>query len=92
MENSLPSFWSEGISRVFAEAGSTPSSTAAGTLDSSRSPTAKPRKGQTTSTQAKTAKVLQLTEAGHTLSEISGIMGVSKSYVHKLLKMAKQSE
>ena len=85
MENSLPSFWSEGLSRIFADAGPVRGSLSAGSASPTR---AKPRKAQTTPTGIKAAKVLKLTEAGHTRSEVGKMLGISKSYVQKLLKMA----
>ena len=48
MENALPSFWTEGLSRIFADAGPVRESLSAGTKDPSGPSRAKPRKAQTT--------------------------------------------
>ena len=88
MENSLPSFWSEGLSRIFADAGPVRVSPSSGSATSPGPTRAKPRKAQTTPTVIKAAKALRLTEAGHTRSEVGKMLGVSKSYVQKLLKIA----
>ena len=88
MENSLPSFWSEVLSRIFAAAGPVRGSLSAGSAVPAGPTRAKPRKAQTTPTGIKASKVLRLTEAGHTRSEVGNMLGISKSYVQKLLKMA----
>ena len=89
MENSLPSFWSDSLSHIFADVGPARGSLSSGLSTSSHPATAKPRKAQKTTTDFKAGKVLRLTEAGHTRSEVGKMMGISKSYVQKLLKIAR---
>jgi hypothetical protein len=86
LENLLPTFWSDGLSRIFADAGLAPRGDTA--MGSRRDPPARarPRKGQTNPMEAKKARVRQLRQAGHSLAEIARMVGISKSYVHKLLQ------
>ena len=86
MENSLPSFWSDRLSRIFGEAGPVPQSDTTESSGSSVPSGAKPRKGQTTPTAVKKARIHKLRQAGHSLSEIAKMVGISKSYVYKLWK------
>ena len=86
MENALPSFWSDKLSRIFGDAGPALKSAATESSGLIVPYGAKPRKAQTTPTAVKKAKVLKLSQAGHTLSEIAKLVGISKSYVYKLLK------
>ena len=86
MENALPSFWSDKLSRIFGDAGPALKSDATESSGSIVPSGAKPRKAQTTPTAVKKAKVLKLKQAGHSLSEIAKLVGISKSYVYKLLK------
>ena len=86
MENALPSFWCDKLSRIFGEAGPASVPDAAKSFGSTVLSGAKPRKAQTTPTAVKKARVLKLRQAGHSLSEIAKIVGISKSYVYKLLK------
>ncbi len=86
MENALPSFWSDKLSRIFGDAGPALKSDATESSGSIVPSGAKPRRAQTTPTAVKKAKVLKLSQAGHSLSEIAKLVGISKSYVYKLLK------
>ena len=74
------------MSRIFGEAGPASKSDAAESSASTVPSGAKPRKAQATPTAVKKAKVLNLRQAGHSLSEIAKLVGISKSYVYKLLK------
>ena len=77
MENALPSLCSDKLSRIFGGAGPASKS---GTAESSGTivpPGAKPRKAQATPTAVKKARVRKPRQAGHSLSEIAKMVGVS---------------
>lgn len=84
MENRLPTFWSDALSRIFASAGSSSPSRpeAAGSGKSTR---ATIRIGQKTSTQSKRQRAKELRKAGYSYSEIGEMLGVSKSQAFRLV-------
>ena len=88
LQNDLPSFWTQSLSRIFADTGPVGESLSSGSKDPSGPTRAKPRRAQTTPTEIKAKKARRLKEAGYSLSEIAKMLGISKSYVHKLLKLA----
>jgi DNA-binding NarL/FixJ family response regulator len=63
MENSLPSFWTPGLSKAFAD----------------MKPTAEIKAPKKTTKEEKMAKVKELSEQGFSLGEIAKMQGISKS-------------
>jgi len=89
MENQLPSFWTESLSRIFEDAPVIPD-TAGGerkihTGHKVDNKTALPRKGQRTSTEEKRERARKMRAAGHSYGEIAKALGVRRSYAHKLV-------
>jgi len=88
MENQLPSFWAESLSRMFEDA-----PVMLGTDGEEReiqghkfnSKTALPRKGQRSSTEEKRERARKMRAAGHSYGEIAKALGVARSYAHKLV-------
>ena len=68
MENALPTFWSDKLSRIFGDAGPASKSDPAKSSGSTGPSGAKHRKALTTPTAVKKAEVLKLRQAGHSLS------------------------
>lgn len=90
MENQLPSFWTESLSRIFEDA-PVMLSTDGGDEGIIRkeqkidNKSALPRRGQRTSTEEKREKARKLRAAGHSYGEIAKALGVGRSYAHKLV-------
>jgi len=82
MENKLPSFWTDALSRVFNDASS---------ASKGNTKTATPRRGQKPTPENRKAKAQQMKAAGHSYSEIGHTLGISKSYVAKLVSEQKSS-
>ncbi|MCH9036417.1 MAG: helix-turn-helix domain-containing protein [Chloroflexi bacterium] len=89
MENLLPTFWTQGLSRIFADAAPGKSHLQQGEkyTDSSLEfgKRARPRKGQRNPTEARKAKAKQLREQGFSYSEIGRILGVGKSQAFRMV-------
>ena len=83
MENLLPSFWTDSLSRVFADTAVGIESGIATTGIGNK--TAPARKGKKTSGEAKRKKAKAMHSAGHSYREIGRTLGVSPSYAHKLV-------
>ena len=92
LQNELPSFWSERLSTIFGETvvslgGGGPSeSVSQGQRQTSTNKTAAPRRGQKTSTETKREKTQRMAAAGYSQRKIATTLGISPSYVNKLLK------
>ena len=87
MENRLPEFWTDALSRIFSD--TTPripnsKSTQPGTRDS-KAPRAPARRGAKTSQAERSLKAAQLRDAGYSYAEIGKMMGISKSQGWKLV-------
>ena len=88
MENQLPSFWTESLSRIFQDA---PVMLGTDGEDGKvqghkvNNKIALPRKGQRTSTDEKRERARRMRAAGHSYGEIAKALGVSRSYAHKLV-------
>ena len=88
MENQLPSFWTESLSRIFEDA-----PVMLGSDGKVRNiqghkvnnETALPRKGQRTSTEERRERARKMRAAGHSYGEIAKALGVGRSYAHKLV-------
>lgn len=92
MRNELAGFWSEGISTMFSETAvslgipnNSPGARTSGNVaEASRS--AKPRPGKKTTTESKREKAMKMSAAGYSQRKIASTLGISPSYVNKLLK------
>ena len=95
MQNELPSFWSERISTIFGDTvASLGLSDAAvevqpGAKAGKTSAAASPRRGQRTTAESKREKVQRMALAGYSQRKIAATLGISPSYVNKLLKGAR---
>ncbi len=95
MQNELPSFWSERISTVFGDtvASLGRSGIAVGVQPGEKegkaSTGAKPRAGQQTTGESKREKAHKMAAAGYSQRKIAATLGISPSYVNKLLKGAR---
>ena len=89
MENLLPTFWSEALSHIFENApvrlGSDDGEGIIHKGHKVNNQSAPPRKGQRTSTVEKREKARKLRAAGHSYGEIAKVLGVGRSYAHKLV-------
>ena len=86
MENLLPSFWTDGLSRVFSDAAAVAIEKTSGAQDRKREKAAVPiRRGRKTSSQDKRLRTKQLRKAGYSYSEIGRLLGVSKSQAFRLV-------
>ena len=86
MENLLPSFWKDSISRIFADAGIAQSVSPASGSNSNRLALAAPRRGSRTPVDSKRQRAKDLKAAGYSYGEVGKMLGVSKSYAYKLAK------
>ena len=90
MENQLPSFWSDSLSRIL---GDTPVGLELGggkddgkiRRGSKANDTAPSRKGKKTSTEEKRERAKKMHAGGHSYGEISKTLGISRSYAFKLV-------
>jgi hypothetical protein len=95
MQNELPSFWSERISTIFSDTvvSLDRSSVAAGVHPGEKvgkaSKAASPRTGKKTTTESKRERARKMTAAGYSQRKIAATLGISPSYVNKLLKGAR---
>ena len=92
MQNALPSFWSERISTIFSDTvvSLDRSSATAGVHPDERvgkaSKAASPRTGKKTTTESKRERARKMAAAGYSQRKIAATLGISPSYVNKLLK------
>lgn len=94
MENQLPLFWTDSLSRIFGDA--TPKVTNRRLRPShterpnalGRGTTAAPRRGQKTPSEDKKARAKRLKAAGYSYSEIGRMLGVGKSQAYRLVNGA----
>ena len=90
MENQLPSFWSDSLSRIL---GDTPVGLELGggkddgiiRRGSKANDSAPTRKGQKTSTEEKRARAKKMRAGGHSYGEIAKTLGISRTYAFKLV-------
>ncbi len=90
MENQLPSFWSDSLSRILGDVpvglefsgGKDDGVISKGTKANDTGAT---RKGKKTSTEEKRERAKKMHAGGHTYGEISKTLGISRSYAHKLV-------
>ncbi len=86
MENLLPTFWSESLSRVF---GTAPvglgNSLPPPANDGRSSGSAKPRRGKRTPVEIRREKAKQMRASGCTYGEIADALDISRSYAYKLV-------
>ncbi len=86
MENLLPTFWSDGLSRVFGDAAVKLGSGQSPAANNGRgSGVAKPRRGERTSTEVKREKAKGMKGSGYSYGEIAETLGISRSYAYKLV-------
>jgi len=92
MENLLPTFWSDSLSRLFGETapgiGGSVKNKEDSPTDQRRTAavkTATPRRGRKASADDKRARARQMKAAGHSYGEIAGILGISRSYAYQLV-------
>jgi len=91
MENVLPSFWSDGLSRIFGDAapvlnGSKAVLNGAKSNGSAKaSKAANPRPGKKTSTEVRREKAKKMRVSGYTYGEIANTLKVSRPYAYKLV-------
>ena len=86
MENLLPTFWSESLSRVFGGASVSISGdhgTEAKHVKGNGTNNLRP--GKRTPTEEKREKARQMRAGGHSYGEIADALGISRSYAHKLV-------
>ena len=89
MENLLPTFWTESLSRVFGDTavgigtGGDPTATATGQSVDKKA--ASVRRGKRTTVEMKREKARAMKAGGHGYREIGHALGVSPSYAHKLV-------
>ena len=92
MENLLPTFWTAGISRIFAQAtfrySSVRPAKEGGLPEPSDRAASKPRgrKGVKTSGKERREKAKRLRLQGHSFTEIGRVLGVGKSQAFRLVK------
>ena len=90
MENQLPSFWSDSLSRILGDI-PVGLELGGGTDDgiirrgSKANDTAPTRKGKKTSTEEKRARARKMRAGGHSYGEISKTLGISRTYAFKLV-------
>jgi len=88
MENVLPTFWRDPLSRIFGDTlvgvGNNGNGASAATGQAPGNRTATPRPGKRTSVEDRREKARRMCAAGYSLSEIGKALGISKSYVYKL--------
>ena len=86
MENLLPGFWTDKLSRIFqgSVGASAPRSPTVGHTEN-QSNTSASRRGQRTPHVVMVTKAKRLREAGYTYSEIANILGVSRSHAFRLV-------
>ena len=90
MENQLPSFWSDSLSRVFEDTpvgigpGGVPEAgiTSTGKRDTKAAP---PRIGKRTPVEAKREKAKAMKASGYTYREIGRALVISPAYAYKLV-------
>ena len=91
MENLLPSFWTDSLSRVFEDTpvgmgtGGAPETGATNTVKNVGTKAAPFRKGKRTPVEIKREKAKAMRAAGYSYREIGCALGVSPSYAHKLV-------
>ena len=91
MENLLPSFWTDSLSRVFEDTpvgmgtGGAPETGATNTVKNVGPKAAPFRKGKRTPVEIKREKAKAMRAAGYSYREIGRALGVSPSYAHKLV-------
>ena len=94
MENQLPGFLSDSLSRIFGDATPTAATRGArasqtGTADApSRRTTAAPRRGQKTPSEDKKARAKRLRASGYSYNEIGRMLGVGKSQAYRFVNDA----
>ncbi len=88
MENLLPSFWTDHLSRVYENTAVGIGSGATSTGNRVGAKAAPLRRGKRTSVVSKRDKAKAMHEGGHSYREIARILGVSGSYAHKLVNGA----
>ena len=94
MENQLPIFWTDSLSRIFGDA--TPTTATRGVRPShteranaaGRRTTAAPRRGQKTPSEDKKARAKRLRASGYSYNEIGRMLGVGKSQAYRLVNGA----
>lgn len=95
MENELPSFWSERISTIFGDTVASLGRSGAaaevhpGEKVGKSSAAARPRTGKKTTTESKRERAHKMAAAGYSQRKIAATIGISPSYVNKLLKGAR---
>ncbi len=91
IENIVPTFWSDALSRIFGDAAPVLDvAPAQGSRATTNSPTgalrtATPRRGRKTPTDTKREKAKQMRASGYTYTEIATTIKISKSYAFKLV-------
>ena len=86
MENQLPSFWTNSLSRIFGESSvSIRPVIEEVSHQQKRSSTSDLRLGKKTPTQAMRTKARQMRNSGYSYAKIGSILGCSKSYAYKLV-------
>lgn len=86
MENRLPTFWSEALSRVFCDASVSLSGGQMIDTDNGKAAAAgELRPGKRTPTGVKRDKARQMRAGGYSYGEIASALGCSRSYAHKLV-------
>ena len=95
MENQLPTFWTNSLSRVFGDVWATTGATSPQVRSSQRDTergTAKERRGLRTSLEARREKARRLRQQGHSYSEIGRVLGVGKSQAFRMVNSSKLSK
>lgn len=82
MENLLPTFWTDSLSRIFGQVLTAPAHEGSGP---SQPRTAAARRGQRTSVESRRQKAKRLRALGHSYNEIGRMLGVSKSQAYRLV-------
>ena len=82
MENLLPTFWTDGLSRIFGDALPQMAHNATG---SNQPTTAAVRRGRRTSSESRRQKAKRLRALGHSYNEIAKMVGVGKSQAYRLV-------
>ena len=94
MENQLPLFWTDSLSRIFGDATPTAANRGArtshpkGSDAPARRTTAAPRRGRKTPPEDKKARAKRLKESGYSYSEIGRMLGVGKSQAFRFVNDA----
>ena len=91
MENLLPTFWTDALSRVFeytavgigTDGARESGATGTGKMVDTKPATA--RRGKRTPVEMKREKAKAMKAGGHSYREIARTLGVSPSYAHKLV-------